>query len=453
MSIIDLFRNKSILVVGAGTTGRSISRFLTSEKVAFKIFDEKTSELDGFPTIGKLEEKFDYALISPGWRKNHKIIEELRSQGCELISELDLAWRLKEEISPQQKWLAVTGTNGKTTTVQMLESILNKSSYRAVACGNVGLTVIDAVLSSEKYEVLAIELSSFQIEWSNLPHYIAGAILNISDDHIDWHGSFDAYAISKIKMLENADIAIVNLNDPELILRSNQVAGKKIYYGLDTPKAGELGLVEEVLVDRAFSNSPETAEVIAELSDIKPAVPHNVSNALAAAGLALSIGVPHPVIAEGLKEFKLDRHRMELVKSKNGIDWVNDSKATNPHAAAAALGSYLSCIWIAGGQAKGANMADLIRKSASRIKAAILIGSDRELIAEQLAIYAPSAPITRLDMTGTPQQLLESVVQHAKSIATDGDTVLLSPACASMDQFKSYAERGKLFCEAVERLI
>mgnify|MGYP003350046448 FL=1 len=174
---------------------------------------------------------------------------------------------------------------------------------------------------------------------------------------------------------------------------------------------------------------------------------------MAAAGLALSIGVPHPVIAEGLKEFKLDRHRMELIKSKDGIDWVNDSKATNPHAAAAALGSYLSCVWIAGGLAKGANMADLIRKSASRIKAAILIGSDRELIAEQLAAYAPSVQITRLDMTGTPQQLLESVVQVAKSIATDGDTVLLSPACASMDQFKSYAERGKLFCEAVERLI
>ena len=453
MSIIDLFRNKSILVVGAGTTGRAIARFLNAEKIAFRIFDENTSEIDGFPTIGKLEERFDYALISPGWRKNHKIIEELRSNGCELISELDLAWRLKEEISPDQKWLAVTGTNGKTTTIQMLESILNKSSFRAVACGNVGLTVLDAVISPEKYEVLAIELSSFQIEWSKLPHYIAGAILNISDDHIDWHESFEAYAGSKIKLLNSADTSIINLNDPELILRANQVTGKKVYYGLDTPKAGELGLVEDVLIDRAFSNSPDTAEVIAEISDIKPTIPHNVSNALAAAGLALSIGVPHPVIAEGLKEFKLDRHRMELVKSKDGIDWVNDSKATNPHAAAAALGSYLSCVWIAGGLAKGASMADLIRKSASRIKAAILIGSDRELIAEQLALYAPSAQITRLDMTGTPQQLLESVVQVAKSLATDGDTVLLSPACASMDQFKSYAERGKLFCEAVERLI
>ena len=453
MSIIDLFRNKSILVVGAGTTGRSIARFLNAEKIAFRIFDENTSEIDGFPTIGKLEERFDYALISPGWRKNHKIIEELRSNGCELISELDLAWRLKEEISPDQKWLAVTGTNGKTTTIQMLESILNKSSFRAVACGNVGLTVLDAVISPEKYEVLAIELSSFQIEWSKLPHYIAGAILNISDDHIDWHESFEAYAGSKIKLLNSADTSIINLNDPELILRANQVTGKKVYYGLDTPKAGELGLVEDVLIDRAFSNSPDTAEVIAEISDIKPTIPHNVSNALAAAGLALSIGVPHPVIADGLKEFKLDRHRMELVKSKDGIDWVNDSKATNPHAAAAALGSYLSCVWIAGGLAKGASMADLIRKSASRIKAAILIGSDRELIAEQLALYAPSAQITRLDMTGTPQQLLESVVQVAKSLATDGDTVLLSPACASMDQFKSYAERGKLFCEAVERLI
>jgi UDP-N-acetylmuramoylalanine--D-glutamate ligase len=198
--------------------------------------------------------------------------------------------------------------------------------------------------------------------------------------------------------------------------------------------------------------SSESAEVIADLSDIKPAVPHNVLNAMAAAGIALSVGVSHPQITTGIRSFKLDHHRIELVKTADGIDWVDDSKATNPHAAKAALGSFLSNIWIAGGLAKGAKMADLVAKSAPRIKAAILIGTDRELIAAELAKAVPNIEIYRIDKTGTAQELMEAVVLKAKELAVKGDTVLLAPACASMDQFKSYAERGDLFAQAVKRL-
>ena len=453
MYVKDFLHDKSILIVGAGSTGKSISNYLVSININFKIYDEVLTELNGLPIISQLSENFDIAIISPGWRREHQVIQELQSRKCQIISELDFAWMLKEEISPNQIWLGVTGTNGKTTTVQMLESILNYSEFKGISCGNVGLTVTDAVTSREKFDVLAIELSSFQIDWSDLPNYKSVAILNISDDHIDWHETFDRYASAKTKLLERSGIAILNLNDPEVALRSSAFSLKKVFYSLDTPQAGELGLVEDVLVDRAFGTSPETAEVIAELSDINPAIPHNVSNALAAAGLALTLGIPHPTITMGLREFKLDRHRMELIKSKDGIDWVNDSKATNPHAARAALASYKSCIWIAGGLAKGANMADLIRKSSSRIKSAILIGTDRELIALELQRLAPQVEIIRIDKESTSEKLMEDVVKSAKSMASSGDTVLLAPACASMDQFKSYAERGSLFSDAVQRLV
>jgi UDP-N-acetylmuramoylalanine--D-glutamate ligase len=453
MSVKDRLTNKKIVVIGAGTTGKSIVNYLVKTGLSFDIFDEKIESLNGLPVLNSLEGDYEIALLSPGWQKDHKVISALSEKGCELISELDLAWLLKEEIAPDQKWVAITGTNGKTTTVQMVESILGKSNLRAIACGNVGTTVIEAVTSPENFEVLAIELSSFQIDWSSLPKYEAAAILNISDDHIDWHGSFDNYANAKLKLLDRSNVAILNLNDSEVALRTNSFGGKKIYFGLDTPQAGELGLVEEVLVDRAFVTSSSSAEVIADLKDINPAVPHNVSNALAAAGIALALGVPHPVVTAGLQEFKLDHHRLELVKSKDGIDWVDDSKATNPHAAKAALNSYLSSIWIAGGLAKGAKMTDLISKSAPRIKAAILIGKDRDVIATELSKYAPNVPQFRIDKSGTSQELMEAVVTKALEIAEKGDTVLMAPACASMDQFKSYAERGDLFAAAVNKLV
>ncbi|MEN9735885.1 MAG: hypothetical protein RL129_595, partial [Actinomycetota bacterium] len=425
---------------------------LVKEKISFTIFDEKAQELNGLPVVSELPTGIQVALVSPGWRKDHEIFTKLKAAGAQIISEIDLAWQLKQELAPNQKWVAVTGTNGKTTTVQMVESIMANSDLRAIACGNVGLPVVEAVTSPENFDVLAIELSSFQIDWSELPTYEAVAILNISDDHIDWHGDFNNYANAKLKLLNQSEAAILNLTDPEIALRTSAWGGKKIYFGLDTPQFGEIGLVEEVIVDRAFVKSSESAEVIADLSDIKPAVPHNVLNAMAAAGIALCVGVTHPQITAGIRNFKLDHHRIELVKTADGIDWIDDSKATNPHAAKAALGSFLSNIWIAGGLAKGAKMTDLVAKSAPRIKAAILIGTDRELIADELAKAAPNVEIYRIEKTGSAQELMEAVVLKAKELAIKGDTVLLAPACASMDQFKSYAERGELFAQAVKKL-
>ena len=455
MSYIAELKAKRILIVGAGTTGKALSNYLKSINSNFEIFDEVEANDPDLKVLTTLADSSIYqlAIVSPGWKPEHPLIQGLQANGVELISELDFAWKIKSEINPGQKWVALTGTNGKTTTIQMLESILITAGVSAIACGNVGTTAIEAVTSEKKFKVLALELSSFQISWSSLPTYEAVAILNIAQDHIDWHGSFDEYANAKIKLLAHTQTAVLNLNDPEIILRGAGWNGRKIFFGFDTPQAGEVGIVEELIIDRAFVTSADAAEVIAEISDIKPAVPHNVANAMAAAGIALAIGVAHPLIKSGLSNFKLDKHRLQNVLSKDGIDWVNDSKATNPHAATASLLSHLSNIWIAGGLAKGAKMDDLVLRTASRIKAAIIIGKDGELIAEALKKHAPNVALYEISNTTGPNDLMDKVVTCALDIATLGDTVLLAPACASMDQFSSYAQRGDLFAESVKKLV
>lgn len=455
MSYIAELKSKNILIVGGGTTGKSLANYLSSLGANFTVFDEKAITHNGLNTTIEIGDYsiYDLAIVSPGWRQDHLVIANLQSAGVEILSEIDFAWNLKTEMNPDQIWLAVTGTNGKTTTIQMLESIFTAAGIFGIACGNVGTTVVDALTGGNKFDVLAIELSSFQISWSSLPEYQAVAILNIAQDHIDWHGSFEEYANAKMKLLTQSKTALLNLNDPEVILRSASWTGRKVFFGFDSPQAGEIGLVEDLLIDRAFVSSTEAAEVIAELVDVKPAVPHNVANAMAAAGLALAIGTAHPKVKAGISNFELDRHRLQTVLSKDGITWVNDSKATNPHAATAALLSHLSNIWIAGGLAKGAKMDDLVRRTASRIKAAIIIGKDGEQIATALEKHAPDIKIYRMPKSDTPEELMDHVVACAKEIAELGDTVLLAPACASMDQFNSYSHRGDLFSQSVSNLV
>ena len=434
--------------MGAGVTGRAVLDFLAGRGITADLFDEKS-----LGAKQGVESEYDLAIISPGWRRDNQIIVDLQRGGCRLIGEIDFAWLVKEEIAPEQKWVALTGTNGKTTTIQMVQSIFDYSEKTGIACGNVGEPVISILGSGESYDFLALELSSFQLEWSDLPRFEAVALLNIAPDHIDWHGSFDGYATAKLKLLASSEIAIINGEDTESVLRAIAWTGKKIFYRLDTPGEGELGLVENLLIDRAFTSDSGLAIDFAELSDIHPTVPHNVSNAMAAAGLALAIGISHQEIREGLKNFTLDRHRLELVLEKDGISWVNDSKATNPHAAAAALLSHISSIWIAGGLAKGAAIGPLIERCAPRIKAAILIGQDAALIATALSKHAPQIPYFILPFNGNSEDLMHDVVSQAKELATSGDTVLLAPACASMDQFTDYADRGQKFMSAVEEVV
>lgn len=454
------FLDLRIAILGAGVTGNSVAKALSKRGAIISMIDENPNVTSDFPILTPEKvniAEFSAVVVSPGWSEKHSLIRDALAKGVEVLNEIDIAWNIARDISPGQKWLALTGTNGKTTTVEMAAAMLQRAGLKAVACGNVGDTVIDAVTHSEKFDYLVLELSSFQLHWIKEASFVSAAILNIADDHLDWHGSFESYCIAKFSILDRAEIAILNGDDKEIVARANNWEGRKIFFSLNTPLPGELGVVEDLLVDRAFVEDPQEASMIASLKDIQPTLPHSVSNALAAAGLARSIGVSHVDIQNALNEFHPGRHRIETIFEKDGITWIDDSKATNPHAAAASLMSHLSVIWIAGGLAKGADMNALVERTKDRIKAAILIGIDRDLIEAAFHRYSPSTLIVKVDTDdvkgGASNSLMEEVVRAAAKVAAPGDSVLLAPACASMDQFISYADRGDRFTVAVKKVI
>ena len=450
---------KRILVAGAGVTGIAAAKALVKRGSVVTLTDEKVDTVEGYSVIKPSAvdfSQFDSFLVSPGWREDHPLVIAARAGKVSIINEIDLAWSLKK---PAQKWIGLTGTNGKTSTVELTAQMVRAGGFSALACGNVGTTVIEAVESGENYQFLVLELSSFQLHWLEDANFVSSAILNIANDHIDWHGSFDNYAAAKISLLEKSNTAILNADDSEVVTRTQHWLGRKVFFALDTPAPGELGIVEELLVDRAFVADPQEAAMFSELIEVTPTVPHNVSNALAAAGLARTIGIPHEKIREAITSFTPGKHRIEKVLEKDSITWINDSKATNPHAAAASIMSALSVVWIAGGLAKGATMGELVERVKARVRVAILIGEDRELIARELKDRAPHIEIISVDTPaqyeggGTDNSFMEKVVTQAREKALAGDTVLLAPACASMDQFVSYADRGDRFTQAVKKVI
>jgi UDP-N-acetylmuramoylalanine--D-glutamate ligase len=456
------FSKSKILILGGGVTGTALANSLTRRGATVAIADDKKIENSAFTTLMTDDvnvSEWESVVISPGWKPSHPLIRKLDGAGVAITNEIDLAWKIKQEEAPHQRWFALTGTNGKTTTVEMAAAAMRAGGLHAIACGNVGDTVIDAVESKEKYDVLVLELSSFQIHWMKNAQFNASALLNIADDHTDWHGDFEEYARTKISLLDSSSTGILNADDAEVVKRSVHWKGRKVFFTLDTPSPGEIGVVEELLVDRAFVADPQEAAMICELNEIKPTVPHNVSNALAAAGLARAAGVDHESIRSALAAFTPGRHRIEEVLNSGGITWIDDSKATNPHAATASIMSALSVVWIAGGLAKGARMDELVKRCSKHIKAAVLIGQDKSLIAKALRENAPHVAILEIEtpahyhVGSAENSLMEDVVAAAREFAVKGDTVLLAPACASMDQFTNYADRGDRFAQAVKKVI
>lgn len=285
---------KKILVAGAGVTGLAVARALLARGAKVTFADEKVDHVEGFDVIAPADidiRQFDGLMVSPGWREDHLLVKAAREFEVTILNEIDFAWSIKSEKLPGQKWLALTGTNGKTTTVEMVAHIMQSAGLKARACGNVGTTVIETVTDDENFDYLILELSSFQLHWLQDAQFISTAILNIADDHVDWHGTFDAYAQAKLSILDKSTTAILNGDDGEVVGRTSHWLGRKVFYSLDTPGPGELGVVEELLVDRAFVPDTQEAALIAELTEIVPTVPHNISNALAAAGLASTVGV------------------------------------------------------------------------------------------------------------------------------------------------------------------
>ncbi|AJP01620.1 UDP-N-acetylmuramoyl-L-alanyl-D-glutamate synthetase [Streptomyces cyaneogriseus subsp. noncyanogenus] len=404
-----------------------------------------------------LPEGTELIVTAPGWKPDKPLFTAAERAGVPVWGDVELAWRLRgrdgREAAP---WLAVTGTNGKTTTVQMLAAILKAAGLRTAAVGNIGVSLLDAVTGEERYDVLAVELSSYQLHWAPSVRAHSAAVLNLAPDHLDWHGSMEAYARAKGRIYEGNRVACVyNVADKateDLVREADVEEGcRAVGFTLGTPGPSQLGVVDGILVDRAFvADRHKNAQELAEVGDVDPPAPHNIANALAAAALARAFGVPATAVRDGLRAFRPDAHRIAHVADVDGVAYVDDSKATNTHAAEASLAAYESVVWIAGGLAKGATFDELVAGAAKRLRGAVLIGADRALIREALARHAPEVPVVDLDRTDTGAML--QAVQEARRLARPGDTVLLAPACASMDMFANYNKRGDAFAQAVREL-
>jgi UDP-N-acetylmuramoylalanine--D-glutamate ligase len=377
--------------------------------------------------------------------------------------DIELAWRVRDKVGTPAEWILVTGTNGKTTTVQLTAAMLAEAGFRVAPCGNIGVPVLDAVRDPQGFDVFVVELSSYQL------HYLAGqsgpdfvsphssACLNIAMDHIDWHGSFDAYVAAKGQVYDRTRVACVyNKSDArtEALLRDAEVeeGARAIGFDLGVPGPSDFGVVDGIVVDRAFLEERSTSALeittIADLQSANLAAPHIVANVLAASALARSYGVTPAQVRTALLNFSLDSHRIQPVLTRGDITWINDSKATNPHAANASLGAYKSVVWILGGLLKGVDVSDLVARHSERLRGAVIIGKDRAAVLLAFQRHAPHVPLVEVDADNT-EDVMPQAVELASRIAVAGDVVLLAPAAASMDQFTDYAERGRLFSNAV----
>lgn len=395
----------------------------------------------------------DLVVTSSGWPPSTPLVAQSRAKGVAVWGEAELAWRLRRPSTP---WLCATGSNGKTTTVQMLRSMLAADGRRTTVAGNIGVPLCEVVMDPTPYDVLAVELSSHQLHYTRTLSAQAAAVLNVARDHVSWHGSVSEYAASKATIYQRCQVACVyNVQDSateEMVREAEVIDGcRAIGFTLGVPAVGMLGVVDDVLADRAFVDERQHAAAeLAQVADVPTGAPHNVANALAAAALARAHGVSAGAVRAGLRGFRLDAHRIATVGTVAGVTYVDDSKATNPAAAAAALQSFDSVVWIAGGLAKGADFDDLVAAVRDRLRGVVLLGADRDLIADALARHAPNVPV--IVEPGNDHGAMTRIVAAATSLAGPHDVVLLAPACASQDMFADYGQRGDAFAAAVGSL-
>ncbi|MGL3804950.1 UDP-N-acetylmuramoyl-L-alanine--D-glutamate ligase [Paeniglutamicibacter sp. R2-26] len=409
-------------------------------------------------------------IASPGWNPRQPMLAAAAEAGIEIWGDVELAWRVrtKEGRTPAE-WVVITGTNGKTTTVGMTESIFRAAGLRAIAAGNVGTPILDAIRDPEGFDVIALELSSFQLHFTHTISPLASVVLNIAEDHVDWHGGFENYKADKAKIYERTRVAAIFNADErvieEMVENADVVEGcRAIGFTTGVPQLSMVGVVEDLLVDRAFieDRRNSAAELVA-LDQIAEVVPrHTAANAAAAAALARAYGVEPEAVAKGLSGFDAGDHRIQAVARRGDVLWINDSKATNPHAASASLGAFSSVVWIAGGLSKGVDYNELVKAHAARLKAVVLIGTDTANLVSALERHAPQVPVIAGAVRETGEEsngsahgwaVMAEAVNQAAAVAVAGDTVLMAPAAASMDQFSSYAQRGNAFIDAVRALM
>jgi UDP-N-acetylmuramoylalanine--D-glutamate ligase len=472
-----------VLVAGGGVTGRAVLAALTRLGAAPTLCDDDPATLRGYAeggvatlttsTAAQEISRFTLVVASPGFSPTTPLLAAAAAAVIPIWGDVELAWRLDAagHYGPPHRWLVVTGTNGKTTTTSMLHAMLTAAGRRSLLCGNIGSPVLDVLADgpAEPADLLAVELSSFQLHWAPSLRPEAGVVLNIAEDHLDWHSTMAEYTAAKARVL-NGRVAVVGLDDSRAAaLLDTAAAPVRVGFRFGEPAAGELGVREGRLVDRAFADDLALLPVEA----IPVPGPVGVLDALAAAALARSVGVPPEAIGAAISSFRPGRHRAEVVAIADGVSYVDDSKATNPHAAEASVLAYPRVVWVAGGLLKGASVDAEVARMAPRLVGAVLIGRDRQQVAEALSRHAPDVPVVHVvtgedaDMQATAvvpgadvtevvhsgvdvgTSVMTAAVAAARDLAMPGDTVLLAPAGASFDQFNGYADRGDAFAAAV----
>ncbi|MAD76654.1 MAG: UDP-N-acetylmuramoyl-L-alanine--D-glutamate ligase [Rheinheimera sp.] len=435
---------KRIAVVGLGLSGLATVRFLLAHGVKPVLMDSRSKpagleqiaadKVDGI-YLGEFDAnrlaQMDMIIISPGLATSHPAIRFAKAQGVEVLGDVELFARFN-----QKPVIAITGSNGKSTVTTLVAEMLQQSGIKAVAAGNIGLPVLDAIRQQDT-EVFVLELSSFQLDSTNSLRSRASCVLNVSADHLDRYADMAAYTASKQRVYQHTEQAVYNQADPLTYPAAIADNAAPLAISLDNTDYGIIEQKGQLWLNVA-------GEPLLPVSQLGITGSHNQFNALAAAALALSAGANRDAIARTLRQFNGLAHRCQLVLAQNGVRWVNDSKATNIGATLAAIAGLRSdvkgkLILIAGGDAKGADLSELRPVLTRDVNHVITLGQDGPAIA---ALHSHATEVK--DLT--------AAVKQAAKLAQSGDMVLLSPACASLDMFKSYAERGELFARAVREL-
>jgi UDP-N-acetylmuramoylalanine--D-glutamate ligase len=438
------------LVVGLGQTGLSVVHYLAKRGMSFAVVDSRenppgeTELLQQYPTVEHYFGAFTNAaaffqqaqtlVVSPGIAIATPEIHAAEQRGAEIIGDIELF--VREAKAPV---IAITGSNGKSTVTTLVDLMANTAGMQAYAGGNLGYSALD-LLEQPVPDVYVMELSSFQLETTHSLKAISAVVLNVSEDHLDRYASYADYAAAKQMVYQHCQCAVVNRDDPLVMqMLEGSAYATSVSFGLDQPEAGHYG-VRELQGQRWLAKGEA---LLLATREMKLPGEHNIANALASLALGEAAGIPLQGMLQALREFTGLKHRTQWVRERNGVNWYNDSKGTNVGATLAALaGLPGKTVLIAGGQGKGADFSPLRAVAAEKARALVLMGEDRQLIADAVLGYAPYV---------FAQDMQEAVVLAA-DLAQPSDNVLLSPACASFDMFKGYAHRGEVFTQAVQAL-
>ncbi|HVF52799.1 MAG TPA: UDP-N-acetylmuramoyl-L-alanine--D-glutamate ligase [Actinomycetota bacterium] len=436
------FAGRKVLVVGLGASGYSAARALAdlgaavsvTEGFAGSMIEERAAELRERGIAVEVgghdfdSMVADLAIVSPGIPPSAPVMVTLTERAIPIWSEVELAFRIA-----RCDFLAVTGTNGKTTTTTLLAAILEEAGIKTVAAGNIGLPLIDAVQSMPPGAAIATEVSSFQLAYIDAFHPRVAVVLNVAEDHTDWHGDFDAYVSAKARIADNQkpdDYLVLNADDPIVARLGESAVATIVPFSTKTSPPDGAGIANDRL--------EWLGEPFISAGDVPLRGVAGLEDTLAAAAAALAYGVDPRAVARAVKSFRALPHRLELVAQAGGISFIDDSKATNPHATLSAVKGMTDVVLIAGGRSKGMDLSALAG-TVPPVRAVVAIGEARDEVAE---VFSGLVPVSLCAS-------MEEAVRRAADAVVPGGSVLLAPGCASLDMYPSYAARGEDFSRCV----